>query len=341
MKISFVTALTSFEQEDMVVDSLISRSFILMKRAMTKAELLDALTSISPDDRVIIIFDESFGLTPGEVSHLRSEQIALLRIESNARLSHDEISEFVLESLRQPEQTPNLQLGFRGNRNWLAFTGASGSPGISTVALNVASELSLIRKVVLVDADPYRSDLHALLGMKSSEPHTQLHENLLLRNLWTTPEFESFLKETIHADQPLFCFDLGDAPPLEDLFTDRRAPGKHYLEVLRHCQQIIYVVQPESYGLHEMERFSRVITETFPGVSITFVLNKVGTSNRQLGMQKSFRSKAVAGETFLIPREYPILDRAQGRYATVLELSPRSTLRKGLRQLSIYLNKSS
>jgi hypothetical protein len=38
-----------------------------------------------------------------------------------------------------------------------------------------------------------------------------------------------------------------------------------------------------------------------------------------------------------MPREDSIVDRAQGRYATVLEISPRSSLRKSLKLLSAHL----
>jgi len=73
---------------------------------------------------------------------------------------------------------------------------------------------------------------------------------------------------------------------------------------------------------------------------VTFILNKSGSSNRQRAIQKSFKSRLGSDQTFVFPRDYPVLDRAQSQYSTLAEVASRSGLRRAIRELSIYLAKS-
>lgn len=338
MNFGFITALTSFEQEDLVVDSLVSRDFSLLLRSMHREELFVALESLNDDNRVIVIIDELFGLTSVEISKIRSEQIACLQIPVDAFLNAVELNKLVDECLRKPELSSFGSFRSQGSKKWIAFTGSAGSPGISTVTLNVASELSLLESINLIDCDPVRRDLGALLGVKTNDQRNKLHSQLLLMN----PRYDDSLNalEEIRAtnSDEISCIDLGEAPAIHELITDRRNSGKRYLEALLSCGQIVYIVQPEAHSIYEMENFARDAKDAFPGIPISFVLNKAGTSNRQQAMQKRFRNKAEGAHSFLIPRENAIIDRAQGRYATVVEISPRSSLRKSLKQLAVQLS---
>jgi Flp pilus assembly CpaE family ATPase len=333
----FITALTSFEQEDIVVDSLISRDFSLLCRAMQPDQLIHDLGVLGTEKRVIVIIDELFGLNTFEISQLRSEYVACLELPSDARVNRDELISLVDAALRKPEETTATKKRITGSKKWIAFTGSSGSPGISTISLNVAAELALMHDVNLIDADPHRGDLNTLLGLKSDEWQTPLNPRLLLWNQKLDKSLNQFSQLVDDTKEKLTCIDIGDAPNLHELLTDRRNEGKRYLETLVSCGRIVFIGQPDSHSLYEMEEFSCAIQESLPHLPITFVLNKAGTSNRQQAIQKRFRAKVNGKDNFLIPREDSILDRAQSRYATVVEISPRSPLRKSLRQLSVHL----
>lgn len=339
MNFSFITALTAFEQEDIFVDSLISREFTLLLRAMHREQLLDALGALDSDQRVIVIIDEIFGLTPFEISQFRSEHVACLEIASDTRLSRDEINVLVESALRKPEKVTVSHRKVEGSKKWIAFTGSSGSPGISTVSLNVAAEIALMQNVNLIDADPYRGDLHMLLGVKSDEWQTQLHSRLVLWNQSAGQVLDQFSQLVDEGKNDFTCIDIGDAPNFKELLTDRRSNGKRYLETFLSCGRIVFIAQPDNHGLYEMEQFSSAVSESFPQLPVTYVLNKAGTTNRQQAMQKRFRAKLKNSDHFLIPRDESIIDRAQSRYSTVLEIGPRSSLRRSMKQLSVHLIK--
>ena len=80
------------------------------------------------------------------------------------------------------------------------------------------------------------------------------------------------------------------------------------------------------------------MTEIAPDISIVWVLNKIGKSTRQKTIQKSFSARILGNPGFYLPREYAVLDRAQGQYSTLMEVAPRSALRRAVKGLSIYLD---
>lgn len=330
-----MTALADADCEDRVIAALIQEDFTLIQRCHSITHLQDFLTSRIEEKRLIIITDEEFGLSAREYSVLASEQRALLQLSARDSLEPESIKCRVHEALRSPEVlTPQIRRREKRG-DFVAFTGSSGSPGISTVALNVAAELSEERKVQLIDADPSRRDLHQRLGMQSSE-NIQLTTQFLVRNI----ESFDFTFSNVQKNGCINLLDIGDAPSLNGLLTDRRRVAREYFEILEQSTHIVFVAQPESSSISELENFQLLIDQIISGASITYVLNKSGPSNRQRALHKSFRARIGIDRTFCLPREYSVLDRTQSQYSTLMEVAPRSGLRRAMRELSIYLDKS-
>jgi len=335
LRIQLVTELADSEIEDQIIATLVDDDFLLKKRCYLANDLIESVSSIAEDQRLLIIIDDELGLTFRERESLVTDQRSLLEIPSRVSLTSEEIRARAREALRKPEMVISVKRKYKKRDNYIAFTGSSGSPGISTVGLNIASELSDKRVVQLIDADPHRKDLLQRLGLQSSE------------NLQLTPYFSIRSIDTCSSldfgdldNNLLYMIDIGAALHLPELFTDRRKTGRDYFEIFQQCGHIVYMAQPENSSLIELERFKSLMQDNFPSISTTYVLNKSGGSNRQRALQKSFKSRLGGDQGFYLPREYAVLDRAQSRYSTLMEVAPRSGLRKAIRELSIYLDKS-
>ena len=141
----------------------------------------------------------------------------------------------------------------------------------------------------------------------------------------------------------LNILDMGSAPDIEVSLSDRRAAGRIFAEYLHCCRELVFVTGSESHALQQMERFHLQLQSLMPNMKVTYVLNKVGSSSRQQGIKRSFQKKvnefSSGQRSFLIPADYSLLDRAQGRFASVIEVSPRSALRRAYQELAVYLNK--
>jgi len=333
LSIGLVTALVNSENEDRIIASLISDGFTLEKRCHSVNQLRDFFSVTSTTERFLIIADEEFGLLSHDFSNLRSEQRALLQLPAHTFLSSEEIRFRSHEAVRQPV-APILQLKtFQRQKNFVAITGSSGSPGITTIALNLANELSARRKVQLIDGDPQRRDLYQRLGLQNRDT-SALTPQLSVASI-DYLDTTTALKANFGT---IVCIDIGDAPLLKELVKDRRKSGRDFLESFQLCSHVVYVAQAENYSLAELESFRDAMTEIAPDISIVWVLNKVGKSTRQKAIQKSFSVRISGNQGFYLPREHAVLDRAQGQYSTLVEVAPRSALRRAVKELSIYLD---
>ncbi len=335
MKLELVTAIVDASIEDKIVATLISDGFVLGIRCYSVEQLLNYLASKTTEHRQLIVTDDEFGLTSRECATLVTEQRSHLKIASHISLSSEELKSRAREALRRSEGVTSTNFKCRVSRNFLGVTGSSGSPGISTVALNVASELSAIRNVHLIDVDPYRRDIHQRLGLQSSD-NVKLAPQFAIRSI----NFISDLKSEDMDTDIIRIFDIGEVPQVSDLLTDRRKVGREFCEMLQYCGQILYVAQSENSSISELEHFRSLMDENFPQTTVSFVLNKSGNSNRHGALQKSFNSRLGGIHTFSLPREYSVLDRAQSQYSTLMEVAPRSGLRRAIKEISIYLDKS-
>ena len=341
MKINLITALSSFEVEDAVIEILTQREFLLACRVTDKQDLIAALTSTNEEERYLVVCDEYCAISPRERRGFTAEHLVFIELAAGIKPNSVELLENVYERLRAPEPDSKTVAG-KQFENWIGFTGSCGSPGISTIALNVAAELSLTTETLLVDADHGRGDLCSRLGMKNNGRKLPLNENLHLLELAGGNTEELIDDSNAKGLADVVCVDIGDAPDLERTITDRRILGKSYFEILQCCKNIVYVVHPETYALLEMERFAQQMLLQNPNIEITYVLNRLSTSSRHSALKRRFQQsvKRLDSErpSFLIPFDYNLVDRTQARFATVLEVAPRSSLRKGIRFLSVYLN---
>ena len=335
MSIAIVTALVDADNEDRIIAALVADGFTLVKRCHTVKQIMNCVTEISSDVRLLFITDEEFGLTPREISALISEQRALLEVAPRVSFSIEEIRQRAHEAVRKPvtpvlnSRTPKLQ------ENFLGITGSSGSPGITSIALNLASELSQKRTVQLVDADPHRRDLHQKVGMQVGATSI-LTTDLSISSI----DLLNLTSNTIETPSPILCIDIGKAPNMSEVMKDRRKPAREFLEIFEQCRRVVYVAQSENYSISELAGFREAMNEFSNNIKVTYVLNKIGSSNRQKVLEKSFRTRISDVPGFCLPRDHSALDRAQGQYSTLMEVAPRSSLRKAVRELSIYLDKS-
>lgn len=338
MKIELITAISNFQMEDAVIESLTQRDFNLNSRALAISDLQRILEKCHIDQRYLIVMDEVFALNLGELSRYFSESISYLILNSESVPKPEALFEMAYERLRKVEAVKSNPIG-RSFGNAIGITGSWASPGISSIALNLAAELSLSRDVLLNDVNPYRRDLMHLLGMKRDQHRVKLNNHLSILDLHPNTSDEALEDR----QNILSILDMGSAPEIEVSLSDRRAPGRSFAELLQSCKELVFVVGPENHALRQMEEFSLQLQSMIPNIRVTYVLNRLASSSRHQGIKRSFQRKlnelGTDNSAFLIPADYSLLDKAQGRFASVLEVSPRSALRRAYQELAVYLSK--
>lgn len=338
MNIELITAISNFQIEDAVIESLTQRDFNLSFRALSCRDLERVLENCQADQRYLVVMDEVFALDMGKLKRYFSESISYLILNGESVPKPETLFEMAYDRLRKVESVNSNPIQ-RSLGNAIGITGSWASPGISSVALNVAAELSISRDVNLNDVNPYRRDLMHLLGMKRDQHQVKLNNHLSIVDLHPNTKDESVTEKA----SILSILDMGSAPDLEVSMSDRRTQGSSFAEFLQSCKELVFVVGPENHALKQMEEFSVQLQSMIPKMRVTYVLNKLSSSSRHQGIKRSFQKKVseLGSERagFLIPADYSLIDKAQGRFASVMEVSPRSALRRAYQELAVYLNK--
>lgn len=352
MKINLITALSLFEVEDLVVESLSAREFQLFARAHSKSNLKDLLESYRSEHRVLVVMAKEISINHDELQGIDHEQIAILEIDEEQSFTSEWLFEKAYEQLRKTESDPTdrkafLQTKLVATNDWIGFTGCTASPGTTTLATNLAAEFSLFQKTNLIDADTFRPDIEMRLGLKNSANLIELSDNLNFLQLSNYLSNENTEQEdwNLQLDKDAFtCVDLGRAPDFRRAISDRRKHGRSYIENLKRCKKLVYVINPEPHCFGEMIGFYRQMNEIYPEAQVIFVMNGVISSSRHQGLKKSFAKKVMdlgaASKPHFIPLDVALIDRAKAKFATVNEIAPRSPVRKAYQELAIYLKNS-
>jgi len=316
MSIGFITCLADSDFEDLVVESLTSSDLpdlILEFRAISSANLTLYLENLPIDDKRRIIIHDLRNL------QLPPTQSALSTISIDSG-SPESIRAEVARALRDFDRSNKSDLGIRSDL--VMVTGTSGSPGISTIALNLANELSLAHQIHLIDSDSYRKDLAFFLGGKRDEPSIRLHSRLSI----SQGEFST----SAH----LQIADGGAAPELGQALSDRRVVARSYSDLLEMAARIIFVVQPESNTIYELERFLAARESDLFQARPIFLINKVGQTRRQLSIQRRLQARIGTYPVSLAPLDLKAIELAKSQYSPLADVAPRSKLRRAIADLA-------
>jgi cellulose biosynthesis protein BcsQ len=331
VKINLITALSSHQVEDQVIEVLLKHDFQLQKRLLSLSDFDSKLISSISALRILIISDKDFGLNWREIRGESDENLSILILDVDKRFSSDEILQQANQALRGSKEILPTRDSIRRD-SWVLFTGSDGSPGISTLALNTAQEYSKLAQMLLIDADLSQQSLSQMVGERVSYQRSALNNALSLQSIASFDEIES------REDESVFI-DVGSAPVMSQAVSDRRTEGKFFMQALNSCSHLIYIIHQDSRALYQLEQFEEFLKMFSSKLNVIYLLNKESSSSSRPLFRKSFRSKIDGKPHFFMPYEYGNLERARNRYATLSEVNSRSSLSRALRELAIYLHK--
>jgi cellulose biosynthesis protein BcsQ len=336
VKIYFATAVSSHELEDRLIEELTGQGFHLSFRAVTPPDLENYLSVFDHKERTLLICDETFKVIVRKERVKTDSQLAYLFINSRDTWSEGEVTRSAHEALRQPLVVNSHSPRSKPRGDWFGVVGTSGSPGISTMTINMAAELSQNLPVRIVDADNRNKDLHILLGARR-EGSSALTSNLSLMTVANDAD-----RQHLEENESVMSFiDIGETPKFHsEMLTDRRTSMRNSINLITRSHHLIYVLQPENRALVEVDSFLNFAEQELDQTQITFLLNKMGNATRHKGILRSLKNRISDHALFVVPRDYALFDRAQARYATLAEVGARTSARRAISELSIYLSKS-
>ena len=324
MSIRVITFIQDAAREDELLSALVSGipSCELVFRARSLASL-EEYCAYAPheSESIILIHDQNSPYAKLIPAHLlrqfRTVDISQMNNSSSEIIAHDLARTIREDHVAQPQARGRVK-----RSGLISITGTSGSPGITSIAINVARELSEQMKVALIDLDQCRRDIAHHLGGRSGE---RLRSSQNLRVTYALDE----------SDQTeLVVVDLGSAPELKQAIGDRRSHGREFLSVMEQSETLLYIVQPESSQLHELENFLTELSRTSFAGKLHIIHNKFSSNSRNRAAYKRARALSDAWSHHMLPWDLASMERAKNQLSTLAESVPRSKLRRAVKELA-------
>ena len=311
-QLQVVTAISDSECEDFVSQLLFSQGWSIIYRAIDMAGLMEFLDARKGELRTVVIFksdlpnfDEAL---LESASNSKVKNICIDKIETN---SH-QLMTYIRGQLRLP-LIANAGLANAGLVNAglinsekimatkpcvITITGTVGSPGRSSVALNIANYLAANSQVNLYDADLRAPALEYFIGRAGKN-----NENLKLSSLISQ---EKLIDSKIGDSSAINIVDLGSLPPLTEVVNDRRWQAGFINRTLEETTTLIYLCKSNGLSLIRLEQFMSQFPVLLRKLPIIYILNQSGSTREDRALANRF-SKMCDGEiSFILPMNHRI-----------------------------------
>ena len=310
-QLQVVTAISDSECEDFVSQLLFSQGWSIIYRAIDMAGLMEFLDVRKGELRTVVIFksdlpnfDEAL---LESASNSKVKNICIDKIETN---SH-QLMTYIRGQLRLPlianaglanseklGAIQSQQVPAERKPCVITITGTVGSPGRSSVALNIANYLAANSQVKLYDADLRAPALEYFIGRAGKN-----NENLKLTSLISQ---EKLNDSKIGDSSAINIVDLGSLPPLTEVVNDRRWQAGFINRTLEETTTLIYLCKSNGLSLIRLEQFMSQFPVLLRKLPIIYILNQSGSTREDRALANRF-SKMCDGEiSFILPMNHRI-----------------------------------
>jgi Flp pilus assembly CpaE family ATPase len=128
--------------------------------------------------------------------------------------------------------------------------------------------------------------------------------------------------------------DLGPLIDLKSAISDRRKPAREFIEYLESARELVFVMQPDNNHMFELDNILELIESKRCRARPIFVLNQLSNSRRERSIFKRFTARVGKFECVQIPYDRASMDLAKAQYCSLLDVAPRSKMRKAICQVA-------
>lgn len=356
-----VTAIANSDLEGFIAGTLFSQGWNVIHRALD-VQSLDIFLDRPAEagENITLIYSPDLpGLTAEWIaSHYglfrqvigfsknREDQTSFLGLHETP-IDETELLNTVRSFVRAPLLRPWTGSGARDRRAKVIALGTpSGSSGCTTVAINLAMELSIMgHETLLLDADVRRPSVAVLLSQhkldadldsRSISPHLSLSEFTQSR-VGQFPELLDGFMEKFD----FLIIDLGSIEAVSDSLTDRRWTSMLIHWSCEKADELWILGRADVLGLYRLKS----LVENFTQISIRArlsVLHSIRVSGKKGDQRETQFLASVAPlkpqRIFSLPRDSRSITKAEDERATLVEIDEKGTLRKSIARIAVEVS---
>jgi Mrp family chromosome partitioning ATPase len=224
----------------------------------------------------------------------------------------------------------------------IAMGSAGSHTGCTTLAMNLAMELSILEKSILLVEGNYRApSIAAYLAMRNINGEAQWktiapHLSLTEINQEHAGAFDEFM-ERAAAEFEFIIIDLGSIAGLSNRLTDRRWTSTMTTWCCDQADELMVVSRADQLGAHRLAQVIDLLQSTSVRAGLSFIMNMKSPGKRGDSEEARFLGCATALKPIRIrsiAKDARAVMAAEDEHATLVEINERSSIRKSIAELA-------
>ena len=349
-----ITAIHDSEFESFAASTLFTEGWSVLHRALDWASLISFLSTLQKMPDVLLLSTNLTGIDVEQIEGLQRQGVRVFLFQESSADANN-----FPNSIQRPENSLELIGLMRGsirspllraesvNRvtvraRVLTVGSAHGAAGCTSLSINLATELSLTgKKVLLVDAHVTSQSIAILLGLQGLHSAKELQE--ISSNLWGLEITQANISQSIEQlnralnEFDLIVIDIGTLTDVAQMLSGRRWSGEVLVWVSVHGDDLWVMSKSDRLGTERLRRLLQELSKNLMKPSISCVQSFTSESKRAKENDQSFLAVATSIRPKRILR-YALDSRsiamAEREQCSLYDSNERSLLRKSVLELS-------
>jgi len=349
-----ITAIHRSEFESFAASTLFGQGWSVLHRALDWQSVIDFL-EVSPRlPDVLLCSTDLIGINPESIEALKSKGIRIFLFLHDASVLRDfpdahPIPESALEliglvrgSIRSPLLRNSIPERRATRARVLGITSAHSTAGCTTLAINLASELSVAGdRTLLVDANPTAPAIAILTGeqgLHSNKGFTQVSAGFWAMEVTQSTIVDSIaLLDNAQYEFDFIVIDLGPTLDIAQTLSGRRWSGETLVWVSSNADDLWVLARSDYLSLHRLRTLTQDLLRNSIKPKISFIQSAAKSGRRSTASDELFVSAISAlgsKEVIKIPLDTRSISIAESAHETLYQSNEKSLLRKSIQGLS-------
>ena len=347
------TGIRNPDSESFIAGTLFSQGWEISLRALDFPTLVERCQGVGDSKPILLLSTDLEGITPHGVHELRSKGFTLFLFSAHqsadegfsdaiaAPTSALELTSLLRGSLRSPLTRSGIT--HRSKRaKVISIAAASHLSGTTTVTINLANELSLMgKKVLLVDADataPAIAHLLALRGIRGSATATHINQNLWAIE-FSQATCESDLVTLTEAQYSFdaIVMDLGVLSNLPRELSSRRWESEPVIWSSHSADELLILAKTDFRSLERARELLREISQSALNPKLSCLQAMRVAGKRETPADQSFLQSVTPyrpTRIAQIPYDVRSAQRAVDEQTTLYDSHEKSLLRRSIAEIA-------
>lgn len=349
-----VTAIHKAEFESFVASTLFGQGWNVLHRALDWSSVVEFLELSKEVPDVLLCSTDLTGITSEGIESIKAKGIRVFLFSHELEHSLDfpdslpipqsalELIGLVRGSIRTPLLRSSIPERKTTRAKILGVTSAHSAAGCTTLAINIASELSVAgHRTLLVDADPTSPAVAILIGeqgLHTKKGFQKVSAGFSAMEITQGNIVDSIaLLDNAQYEFEFIIIDLGATLNIAATLSGRRWSGETLVWVASHADLLWVLAKSDYLSLHRLRKLTHDLLQNSVKPQISFIHSAAKSGRRSSASDELF-AEAIqplgSKDVIKIPLDTRSISMAESGHETLFQSNEKSLLRKSIQGLA-------